>query len=270
MRIAPHPCTRLKLWVCVALMPALLWAPGASSKPPSNDVAELAKQLARLRAEVDRLASEIDGEKQDQRLRLRTLETQKADVEIELQREKLRLKQIRESIDKYKARIKAASEAQSSLKAPVEKALSAVRSSAQSGLPYRVEDRVSEVDKIERQLKESLIEPAAALARVWAHIEDELRLCRESALDRQIIDLDGKEELVDVIKIGMVMLYFRTGDGRFGWAVREGATEWSYRTVDATSKKELEQMELFFDTFDKKIRTGYHVIPSALGKGVAK
>jgi hypothetical protein len=59
----------------------------------------------------------------------------------------------------------------------------------------------------------------------------------------------------------MVMLFFKTGDGRVGHAVREGST-WTARTLqDAEDRKRVLHL---FDSFKKQIRTGYFEIPNAL------
>ena len=79
-----------------------------------------------------------------------------------------------------------------------------------AGLPFRVEDRRDALRKIGASVKDGTLAPSRAATRVWAWIEDELRLTRENGLYRQVISVAGSEVLADVARLGMTMMYFRT------------------------------------------------------------
>jgi hypothetical protein len=253
--------TRLAKTLACATLVAVLLAPRLGHAAAADPDA-LARELAALRSEVEALSDRIERAKDDRRTRLRALETQRADVEMELQREKLRLKQLEDTVGKVKARIGEASRAQSALKPAVLAAIDAVRGRVAAGLPYRVGERTGALTTLRGKVAADEMPPAQALARLWEHIEDELRLGRESALDRQVIALDDGERLVDVIKVGMVALYYRAGPGEYGRAVPTGAGTWTFERYAALADRE--RLDALFDSFDKRIRVGFFEVPNAL------
>jgi len=76
-----------------------------------------------------------------------------------------------------------------------------------------------------------------------------------------VVRVAGEELLVDVARVGMTMLYFRTKDGRFGRAIK-GAQGWSYRLFERPEQRE--QVALLFDALKKRIRVGFFELPNAL------
>ena len=109
--------------------------------------------------------------------------------------------------------------------------------------------------------------PQKASSRLWAFVEDELRLTRENGLYRQTITLASDELLVDVARVGMVAMYFKTDDGRYGRTVNNGGA-WSYELVQ--DKESQKQIEGLFDAFKKNIRVGFFELPNALPEGGAR
>ena len=99
-----------------------------------------------------------------------------------------------------------------------------------------------------------------ALNRLWNLFEDEFRIARENGVFRQEIVVDGSSQLADVVRLGTMMMYFRTSDGRLGSVQREG-TSWSYETVSGSAAK---QIEALFASFEKQVRTGFFEVPNAI------
>ncbi len=97
--------------------------------------------------------------------------------------------------------------------------------------------------------------------RLWAFIEDELRISRENAIYSQSVSIDGRNVLVDVAKLGSVMMFFRTRDMEYGRAVYTAAG-WRFELL--TSSKQQEQVALLFDSLRKQIRQGYFELPATL------
>lgn len=238
-----------------AVLLALLTRPAAAEDP-----SKIAAELARLRCEVEALTSTLSADKEDLRARLRSLSSRKADLEMEVQREELRLKQLRETQARQKAKVAAEEERKESLKPALKKAVGVVRTACRRGLPFQLQERVADLDRLERQLDDGMLSSATVLARLWSKVEDEFRMARENGLYRQVVEIDGEEVLADVARIGMVILFFKTRDGRLGRAVRTGQG-WSYRLY--TSDTDRERVAVLFDAFRKRIRTGYFELPAA-------
>ena len=86
-------------------------------------------------------------------------------------------------------------------------------------------------------------------------------LASQSALDRQIITLNGQEVLADVARLGMVSLYYRTDQGEVGRAVRDGEG-WRYEPV--TDEAARLQLVDLFDALSKQVRVGFFLLPAAI------
>jgi hypothetical protein len=94
--------------------------------------------------------------------------------------------------------------------------------------------------------------------RLWSFIADEMRLAEETGLYRQSVTIDGSEKLVDVARLGMMHLYFRTDDGRAGYAVRQDGN-WQYRYADGGDKDRINNL---LSSLRKQVRTGYFELPN--------
>ncbi|MEM7053981.1 MAG: DUF3450 family protein [Pseudomonadota bacterium] len=129
----------------------------------------------------------------------------------------------------------------------------------QSGLPFKVDERLDALAEIRNQLESGALAPPRVINRLWSFYEDELRLTRENALYSQIIPLEGDRVLADVAKLGTVAMYFQTRDDRVGQAVRSGG-DWRFVTVEG--RIDQQQIETLFDSLQKQIRTGYFELPN--------
>lgn len=225
------------------------------------DYSTQAAELARLRSEVETLDQQIDDEREETRARLRALAQQKASLEGEVAREELRVEQLEQAIEKVQAQVREAGEMQRSMKPAVLEAIGRVKEAVRSGLPFRIDERVADLESLEKELSEDVILPAVALSRLWNRVEDELRLTRENGLYQQVVTVDGEEVLADVARVGMVMLFFRTPDQRFGRAVRTG-DDWAYHLY--STEEDRRRCEALFDALEKRVRVGFFELPNAL------
>lgn len=258
MRTYPNPT----LLGALGLLVALGLAPSALAE--GNADAELARRLSAMRAELEDLSTKLSDKSDELRDDLRTYSRQKVELEMEVQREQTRLQKMRAAIAATQAEVEKKKAAHSSLDPAFARALGAVRAYVGGTLPFRTGERLAELDEIEHQLKANLLTPQRAFARLWGFVEDELRLTRESGLYRQTIEADKKQQLADVVRIGMMMLFFRTSDEQYGYAVRSG-DGWSYRTEqDVENRKRIRTL---FQDFQKQISVGYFELPNALAHG---
>lgn len=249
----PTSLTALVLLLCVPLGPGPARAEGR--------IARLAAELARLRSEVETLSTDLETRKADHRARLRSLSTQKAELEVQAKREQVRLEQLRKRQRELQQAVARRSRTQEELKPLVTRAVERLEQAVRAGLPFKLRDRAKELNGIERQMLSGLLAPADAVARLWGRVEDELRLGGESGIYSQVIELDGREQLVEVARIGMVAMYFRTGDDRYGAARRLGG-RWRYEVY--ADKRDRMRVAALFDAFKKQVRTGYFELPNAL------
>lgn len=242
----------------IMALACLMAPPEAEAAPKAQS---LAAELARLRGEVDEVSQRIESVKTLEATRARSLASRRAELELQLSRERLRLEHLRKRQRQLQKRRAKESESKARLLPLLKEVAALVSGALESGLPFRRADRRRAITSLVEQAEAKRLPADEAISRLWSQLEDELRLGSESGLYTQVIELDGKKQLAEVARVGMVMLFFRTRDGRVGQALRRGA-EWRYEPID--SAKQAAQVRRLFDAFKKQIRTGYFELPAAL------
>ena len=239
----------------ILLAVVLLTAPALAGED------ERAGRLAQLRADVAELSEQIDLARDDQRARLRALDAQKTDAQLQARRSELRLSELHRFTEERRAALLSEDNTGDALTPVIEAALDDLRVSVRGGLPFRTAERLAALDDLAAKLDQGVLRPQQGAHRTWQAYEDELRLTRENALDRQVISLNDHEVLVEVARVGMLAIYFRTESGVVGHAVQiDGA--WSWQTyADST---QIQQVERFFDALEKQIRAGWFELPDLI------
>lgn len=242
-------------FIAALLLPTLT----ATALANTEELTRLAEELTGLRAEVEGLSDAISAAKTDTQGQLRSLSTQKTELEAQIQREELRLKQLRLQKTKLVEEVARGNAAKDALEPTVLASVARVREGVERSLPFKRAGRIAELDKIEKQLTDGLLRPEKAAARLWQFAEDELRLTRESGIYQQTIEVDGDEILADVARLGMVAMYFRTADDRVGRIARIGG---QWRTEQFTDEARKAHVLALFEHFKKGIRQGFFTIPN--------
>lgn len=223
------------------------------------DPSAQAERLAALRAEVEALHDQVQDEKDAHRSRLRALEAQKVDLEVQLRRQELRLERLLDDEVALQARVREGSVGSEGVSEAVRAGVVSLRAVVQGSLPFKRAERLAALADLEAQLDAAALPPEQVAARLWAFAEDERRLGRENALDRQVAEIDGVEHLVDVVRLGMVAMYWRGPDGAVGQVVPDGVGwRWARREDPATQA----QINALFDALGRGIRVGWFTLPS--------
>lgn len=229
---------------------------------PAQDATDtLATRLIQMRGQVDELQSELNLKREEHKNRMSYLTAQLADMEASRDREALRIRQLDAELEQMREDVAAAGATSESLAPIVLRYLDGLRGQVQTGFPFKVGERMSELDEIESQLNGGVITAHRAFNRLWAFVEDELRISRENAIYTQSINLAGEHVLVDVAKLGNAIMYFRTRDLQYGRAVE---TEVGWRFELLASAADQERVARLFDSLRKQIRQGYFELPNAL------
>ncbi|MEA2110782.1 MAG: DUF3450 family protein [Campylobacterota bacterium] len=232
-----------------------------SSLLAGSSVENMAQSLMKLRADVQRLDTQIQDEKDAYKASMKSLVMEKNELETTLAREDLRMKQIKQELDKVKKQIEAASANSEGIKPLVQEALTTLKAQINSDLPFKTKDRIADLENIESQLEADLITPQKALALTWNSYSDAIRMTKENGTFKQTITLDSAERLAEIARVGMVMMYFKTPDERVGY-VQKDASGYFYQ--ESVAKEEQVQILALFDAFKKQIRSGYFTMPNAL------
>ena len=233
----------------------------AASAPLHAQDDTLAERLITLRGEVDELQSELDVRREEHKNRMAYLTAQLSDLEANRDREALRVGQLDEDLAEMQAEIADAGVSSESLTPFLRDQITLLRAQVEGGFPFKVRERLAVLDELETQLDTGVVSAQRGVNRLWAFIEDEFRISRENAIYSQSIALNGENVLVDVAKLGNVMMYFRTRDLEYGRAVQT-PQGWRFERFDNAKDQEL--VARLFDSLRKQIRQGYFELPEAL------
>jgi len=228
----------------------------------SDPIRALAQQVAEKRSEVESLSNELELMKTDYNEQMRSIAVQRADLEAQINREELRLAQIERDLREYRASIAESRTSVEDLGPLVSDVLTEVQRYVTAGLPFKVSERLAEIETLERLVDDGSLEIDKILARIWNFLDSEFRLTQESGIYHQTIVLDDRPQLAEVARLGMVFLYFRSLDGKYGYVVR---TNDGWRYTRSRSREEDRQIAYLFDSLRKNLREGFFTIPNPQG-----
>jgi len=243
----------------LALAPVLVF-PQTTQEVLSN----LATQIAQRRARVETLSEEVAQTRESYNEQLRSLAAQIADVEVQINRERLQLQQLDQDLARLQAEIAAAEGSVTDVEPIVRNALAAYRNYVNTALPFQREDRLDEIANLEQVLDDGNVEPRTVLTRLWNTVQSEFRMTGESGLFRQTIEVGGESQLAEVARLGMVLMYFRTFDDRYGYVVPAGNGRWEY--LLATDREEARQISELFEALRRNLREGFFSLPNPYGE----
>ncbi|NBB93464.1 MAG: DUF3450 family protein [Gammaproteobacteria bacterium] len=244
------------LLIGLLLFPLLL---SAQADGEGNNLEALAEELVRIRGEVESLNAELNRKQDNHRNEMSSLAAQKGELEATLRREQLRVDQLEEDLARNRERAEQAGIAGESLVPVAQDAIASLRQHIETSLPFKPQERLAALDEIETQLETGSLSPPRAINRLWGFYEDELRLTRENGLYSQVITLDGEQVLADVARLGTVAMYFKTRDGDYGQAQRNGS-DWRFAELD--DRASIQRVDKLFESLRKQIRTGYFELPN--------
>jgi len=232
---------------------------GFAGTASAADYTEAAQRLADLRADVEALSEQLSEDKDVSRTRDRALEAQTVELDVQISRQEMRLERLLHEEMSQREALSGADE-DTGFDDAVTHGIDVLREQVQAGLPFRKTARLEALDGLRTDLHTKRRTPEQAASRLWALAEDERRLTRENALDRQVIPLDGSEVLVEVARIGMVALYWRATDGAVGQATKSGS-DWTWVALDGADADNVNEL---FNQLGKGIRVGHFALPGVL------
>lgn len=255
------PEVAARRFAAAAAIAILGLAPNAAAQ---DEASRLAESLIRMRGEVEQTNGELELAREEQRTTLQGLAAQKAELEAQLERQQLQLAELEGRLAAKHADSLEAADAGSALPPVLLDAIAGLRAHIARALPFKTDERLAALDEIRMLIENGTLPPTRAANRLWAYLEDELRLTHETGLHQQTVVLGRERVLAQVAKVGTVMLFFRTEDGRVGRAV-PAANTWRFETIADEAGRA--QVLALFDALDKQIRQGYFELPFAGAAG---
>lgn len=245
----------LKATVVAGVLSSAVFAVPAKAQ---EDNEQLIQNLIELRGQVEDLQGELQIMKAEHTQSMSYLNTRKTELEANLDRKQLQIKQAQSEVVKLQEQIKSLGADSEQMIPDVMALATSIRQGIHAGIPFKVIERTSVVEGIERDLQGRKVTSQHAINRLWAFLEDEMRLARENAIYSQTIQLNGESVLVDVAKLGTVLMYFKTRDEVYGQAVRQGQN-WQFNVLSETADSEA--VAMLFDSLKKQIRQGLFNLP---------
>ena len=222
---------------------------------------EMIQSIMKLRGDVEGLYTQIDTNKESYKSQMKSFAMQVADNESQINRKETAAKVANAEAQKTEAQIAQKGAIANDLKPMLNVAIDNLEKIIKSGMPFKVKERVAELEKIKTDLKSGNITQEKALSLVWASYDDTLRMTKEIGMFKQQIEIEKEQKLAKVAKIGTAMMFFVTPDDEVGYVKNSGGVYTYVVAEDDTSK---EQIHTLFDALQKQIRTGYFTLPNAL------
>ena len=243
-----------------ALLCAVAGGAAAQSSEQSQ-VDKLVGQIIELRADVEELDSRLQTLKKEHENRMSSLARRQGTLEANRENERLRVEKLRKRLADLRQQTQEVGVANEELEPVLKDALAGARDYVSSALPFKRGERLAKLDELESQLDSGALKPPRVANRLWSFHADEVRLTGESGIYRQPVSVGGEERLVDVARVGMMLLYFRTDDNQYGYAEPRG-DRWSFRYVD--DREAASRIDGLFDSLKKQIRTGFFRLPNPM------
>ncbi|HQS72378.1 MAG TPA: DUF3450 family protein [Sulfurovum sp.] len=222
---------------------------------------EMIASIMKLRGEVEGLYTQIDANKESYKSQMKSFAMQIADNEAQINRKETAMKVANAEAQKMQEQIAQKGAIVNDLKPMLTVAIDNLEKVIKSGIPFKVTDRIAELEKVKTDLNSGTITQEKALSLVWASYDDTLRMTKEIGMFKQIIEIEKEQKMAKVAKIGTAMMFFVTPDDEVGY-VKNNAGSYSYVVAEDDTSKE--QIHALFDALQKQIRTGYFTLPNAL------
>lgn len=221
---------------------------------------DLADKIISMRADVEALQDEVESNKEQYRSTVQSLNIQKADLSASIQREKMQIDELSGKLKLIKHNLDQKFVGDEALVASLKTAMTDVKAYIETSLPFKKNERLSSLEKLRVELENKQINPYKAASHLWAFIEDEIRLHKDTGLYKQVLKIDGSDQLVDIVKVGMIGVYYKT-DKQVGLMAKN---EGNWIVVPLDNTEDIEAVDYIFDAVKKGIRVGSFKLPSLL------
>jgi hypothetical protein len=235
---------------------------------PESQAAEaesnMAQKIVALRSEIDSMTSGLQTQREEHRAQVTSFSTRRADLDIAIERDQSLLQQIEQKIAEARTSNSSLKDNSEKMMPDFLKLTEHLKDYIATSIPYSRKDRLESVDMLVNQVRGGELNVFTAMGRLWALIEDEFRVVNEINISEQMIAIEGKEYLSSVIKIGSALLFYRSNDGRFGYASRKDTGDWEFIALEGKENKRM--ITNLFDSLKMQVRVGLFELPMVLSQ----
>lgn len=223
---------------------------------------DLSNKIIQLRMEVNTMSEELKSESELLKSRIQTLALEKIDLDSKIRRQKINLKNANLKLSEVKDN---SDHIEKNFSKEIVQFLNDESIRIQKSIPYKKTERINYVQTLKKDYLSDKNSEIKTLQLIWTHVEDELQLAKGISIDKDILEIDGKSTLVEVAKVGMVMMFYKTPDGKLGF-IKFDQSKWMPTLFEDTSSKNL--VNLFFENLRKQIKIGFFTLPMVPVKNV--
>lgn len=247
--------------VCATAL-IMTMTPGIAAEATTRTLDNLVQNIIELRGDLEGLDARIQRLESGHEARMSALAQSEGELAAQRERQELNMKQLERKLADLRDQSDEAGVVARQLTPALKGAIDGMREYVQTSLPFKRSERLAVLDDMQAQLERGTLKAPRLANRLWSFYSDELRLTGDSAVYRQPIVIQGQEHLVDVARLGMMSLYFRSDDGRFGYAARAG-DDWIYRYLGGGVPAD--EVAALFGALRKQLDTGFYRLPYPIG-----
>lgn len=134
-----------------------------------------------------------------------------------------------------------------------------------TAIPFKVSERKERILSLQEKFSKKELTVAEYFEKYWSILQDEIRLSENVEVQNDSIFIENTEHKVKVLKLGMFGLYFKTLDGRLGYADKQGQ-DWSFKFFQ--DSKDSKNVALLFSAKEKQIKGGKYELPLVISSEV--
>jgi hypothetical protein len=213
-----------------------------------------------LRQKVEQLAAQVETVQKEQQSLLDVYLQRRQEVQALILREKFRGDQLKaQKVRLGEALKKNRLDAAGAPKAPdwYPPMLARLELAVARGLPLG--EALNEADKIRGTLASGKTTVEMALIQTWFLLESNLKKRTTTEFMLTPVRLNDEGQPAEVVRLGDLLAYVRTADGKYGMLTRQAEAKWKLQ--EFTDKGEREQIEKLLAQFKTNQKTGLYQLP---------
>jgi len=228
--------------------------------------AGIGEELVKLRSQVQLEADSLEAEKKAINSSIQSLTVEKGELESQKKLLTQANRQYAKSL-KEKEQILGGEELKGfeGYAEMADQGIKALTEYFSVAVPFKVNKRKERLLKLQEKYKKKELTVAEYFEKYWSVLQDEIRLSENVEIQNDSVFIENVEHKVKVLKLGMFGLYFKTLDGRLGFA-KKSSDAWTFEFFSNSNHSK--NVALLFASKEKQIKGGAYTLPLMISEGV--
>lgn len=186
-------------------------------------------KISEMRQNVETLSSQRQSEQKKRNIEMESLTARKSELDQQLSRERLK-SQILSGKKDINQKLNQVQKQNKKNQQWIEKWIQELSLYVETGLPYQKAKRLAALEVLKQRLHQSEIHEVL-VQDIWKLAESELELTRTNTFELGSVTISNQEETAEIVKLGMLKLFFKTSQGQRGFAKYEN-NQWLMQVLD--------------------------------------